>query len=189
MQKLTGHEQTVIRGGYRIAYDPAYYNIFLNVATSAPVVNSGTINNVGLPSDLTGKGVQTAFLPLIPTGQNPGARNQTRVDPNFVNPYVEQWSFSIERQLSSKVSFETRYVGNHESGTPDNQRQPPSLQCIHRQHVHCGTRCPGSQPDSGKYHAMLSNRRSCRGRQWCTRASGLQLHQLAHSQQWRLVEI
>ena len=116
LQKLTGHEQTVVRGGYRIAYDPAYYNIFLNVATSAPVVNSGTINNVGLPSDLTGKGVQTAFLPLIPTGQNPGARNQTRVDPNFVNPYVEQWSFSIERQLSSKVSLETRYVGNHGVG-------------------------------------------------------------------------
>ncbi|HEY2236408.1 MAG TPA: carboxypeptidase regulatory-like domain-containing protein [Candidatus Angelobacter sp.] len=116
LQKLTGHEQTVIRGGYRIAYDPAYYNIFLNVATSAPVVNSGTISNVGLPSDLTGKGVQTAFLPLIPTGQNPGARNQTRVDPNFVNPYVEQWSFSIERQLSSKISFETRYVGNHGVG-------------------------------------------------------------------------
>jgi Carboxypeptidase regulatory-like domain/TonB dependent receptor-like, beta-barrel len=116
LQKLTGHEQTVVRGGYRIAYDPAYYNIFLNVATSAPVVNSGTVNNVGLPSDLTGKGVQTAFLPLIPTGQNPGARNQTRVDPNFVNPYVEQWSFSIERQLSSKVSFETRYVGNHGVG-------------------------------------------------------------------------
>jgi hypothetical protein len=116
LQKLTGHEQTVVRGGYRIAYDPAYYNIFLNVATSAPVVNAGTITNVGLPADLTGKGVQTAFLPLIPTGQNPGARNQTRVDPNFVNPYVEQWSFSIERQLSSKVSFETRYVGNHGVG-------------------------------------------------------------------------
>jgi hypothetical protein len=112
-QKLTGHEQTVIRGGYRIAYDPAYYNIFLNIATSAPVVNAGTVSNVGLPSDLTGKGVQTAFLPLIPTGQNPGARNQTRVDPNFVNPYVEQWSLSIERQISSRISFETRYVGNH----------------------------------------------------------------------------
>jgi hypothetical protein len=115
-QKLTGHDQTIIRGGYRIAYDPSYYNIFLNVATSAPVVNSGTINNVGLPADLTGKGVQTAYLPLIPNGQNPGARNQTRVDPNFVNPYVEQWSFGIERQLSSKISLEARYVGNHGVG-------------------------------------------------------------------------
>lgn len=113
LHKLTGNNQTVIRGGYRIAYDPSYYNIFLNVATSAPVVNSGTINNVGLPSTLTGAGVQGAYLSLIPNGQNPGARNQTRVDPNFVNPYVEQWSFSVERQIASKVSFEARYVGNH----------------------------------------------------------------------------
>lgn len=116
LHKLTGHEQTVVRGGYRIAYDPAYYNIFLNVATSAPVVNAGTINNVGLPADLTGQGVQNAYLGLIPTGQNPGARNQTRVSPDFVNPYVEQWSLSIERQISSRISFETRYVGNHGVG-------------------------------------------------------------------------
>ncbi len=80
------------------------------------MVNAGTVNNVGLPSDLTGKGVQAAYLPLIPTGQNPGARNQTRVDPNFVNPYVEQWSLGMERQLSSRISFETRYVGNHGVG-------------------------------------------------------------------------
>ena len=116
LHKLTGHDQTVVRGGYRIAYDPAYYNIFLNIATSAPVVNAGTITNVGLPATLTGQGVQNAYLGLIPTGQNPGARNQTRVDPNFVNPYVEQWSLSIERQLSNRFSFETRYVGNHGVG-------------------------------------------------------------------------
>jgi len=116
LHKLMGNEQTVIRGGYRVAYDPSYYNIFLNVATSAPVVNAGTVSNVGLPSTLTGAGVQSAYLNLIPNGQNPGARNQTRVDPNFVNPYVEQWSLSIERQISSKVSFEARYVGNHGVG-------------------------------------------------------------------------
>ena len=80
------------------------------------MVNSGTITNVGLPSTLTGAGVQGAYSNLIPSGLNPGARNQTRVDPNFVNPYVEQWSFSIERQLASKVSFEARYVGNHGVG-------------------------------------------------------------------------
>jgi len=31
---MTG-DKTVIRGGYRITYDPAYYNMFLNVATAA----------------------------------------------------------------------------------------------------------------------------------------------------------
>src|SRR6266404_951919 len=37
-------EKNVIRGGYRITYDTAYYNIFLNVATAAPVVNAGSVS-------------------------------------------------------------------------------------------------------------------------------------------------
>jgi len=116
LKKLIGEDKTVIRGGYRVAYDPAYYNIFLNVATSAPVVNAGTINNVGVPANATGTGVQTAYLGLIPRGQNPGARSQTRVSPDFHNPYVEQWSLGVERLISSRISFETRYVGNHGVG-------------------------------------------------------------------------
>jgi hypothetical protein len=114
--KLMGQDKTVIRGGYRVAYDPEFYNIFLNVATAAPVVNSGVITNVGLPGTLTGQGVQNAFLSSIPSGLNPGARNQTRVSPDFFNPYVEQWSLGVERQISSRMSFETRYVGNHGVG-------------------------------------------------------------------------
>jgi len=116
MKKLLGEDKTIIRGGYRMAYDPAYYNIFLNVATSAPVVNAGTIFNVGVPANATGTAVQSAYLSLIPRGQNPGARSQTRVSPDFHNPYVEQWSFGVERLVTSRISFETRYVGNHGVG-------------------------------------------------------------------------
>ena len=36
MSGLLGVDKTVIRGGFRIAYDPAFYNMFLNVATGAP---------------------------------------------------------------------------------------------------------------------------------------------------------
>lgn len=112
-KKIMGEDKTVIRGGYRIAYDPAYYNIFLNVATSAPVVNAGTIFNVGVPANATGTSVQAAYLSMIPLGANPGARSQTRVSPNFTNPYVEQWSLGVERIVTSRISFESRYVGNH----------------------------------------------------------------------------
>jgi carboxypeptidase family protein len=116
LKGVFGEDKTVIRGGYRIAYDPAYYNIFLNVATSAPVVNAGTIFNVGLPSDLTGSGVQDAYLDQIPRGANPGARSQTRVSPDFHNPYVQQYSLGVERMMTSRISFEVRYVGNHGIG-------------------------------------------------------------------------
>ena len=116
LKRFIGEDKTVIRGGYRIAYDPSYYNIFLNVATSAPVVNAGTIFNVGVPANLTGNGVQAAYLSQIPRGANPGARSQTRVSPDFHNPYVEQWSLGVERSINSRISFEARYVGNHGVG-------------------------------------------------------------------------
>jgi hypothetical protein len=116
LKKFIGEDKTVIRGGYRIAYDPAYYNIFLNVATSAPVVNAGTIFNVGVPANATGTTVQGAYLGLIPLGTNPGGRSQTRVSPDFTNPYVQQWSLGVERTINSRISFESRYVGNHGVG-------------------------------------------------------------------------
>ena len=116
LKRVFGEDKTVIRGGYRVAYDPAYYNIFLNVATSAPVVNAGTIFNVAVPSDSTGTGVQAAYFSQIPRGANPGGRSQTRVSPDFHNPYVEQYSLGVERMITSRISFESRYVGNHGVG-------------------------------------------------------------------------
>lgn len=116
LKRVFGDGKTVIRGGYRVAYDPEYYNIFLNIATSAPVVNAGTIFNVGVPANATGTSVQAAYLSQIPLGTDPGARNQTRVSDNFHNPYVQQWSFGFERSITSRISFESRYVGNHGVG-------------------------------------------------------------------------
>lgn len=115
-KRLFGDGKTVVRGGYRIAYDPSYYNIFLNVATTAPVVNSGTLFNVGVPANATGTSVQAAFLGQIPLGGNPGGRSQTRVSTDFHNPYVQQWSFGLERSVTSRISVESRYVGNHGVG-------------------------------------------------------------------------
>lgn len=116
LKRWIGDGKTVVRGGYRVAYDPSYYNIFLNVATSAPVVNAGTIFNVGVPANATGATVQAAYLNQIPLGANPGARSQTRVSPDFRNPYVQQWSLGVERTITSRISFESRYVGNHGVG-------------------------------------------------------------------------
>ena len=55
------------------------------------------------------------------TGDNiplcdPRYRSQTQVLPGFHNPYTQQWTFSVQRQLSSKIAAEVRYVGNHTIG-------------------------------------------------------------------------
>ena len=129
---MTG-EKTVIRGGYRISYDPAYYNMFLNVATAAPVVNAGQILPAActapcLPtSGFLGSDVRAAHLSDIPRGVNPGFRNYTQVAPNFHEPYTQSWSLGVQHEITSKIVFETRYVGNHEVGNFQTVNANPSL--------------------------------------------------------------
>ena len=117
--RIFGDDKTVVRGGFRIAYDPAFYNLFLNVATSAPSVNLATLGPVvggqstGLPAGgFFGTQVIPFLQPLAPAG-NPGFANQTQVPPNFRNPYSEQWNFGLQHSFTSRIVGEVRYVGNH----------------------------------------------------------------------------
>ena len=109
---------TVIRGGYRINYDPAFYNIFLNSATSAPVVNLGSFSCGGscLPSTGTGAAIRSKDLGLLPRGSDPRARNETFVSPNFHNPYAQNYTLGVQQQIGRKVVGEVRYAGNHTVG-------------------------------------------------------------------------
>ncbi len=114
-----GDGKTVFRGGARIAYDPAYYNIFLNIASAAPVVNAGNITGAGcsapcLPigGTYTGAAIRAAHLVQLPTGGNPGLANRTTVSPDFHEPRTYLWSFGLEREITSKIALESRYVGN-----------------------------------------------------------------------------
>lgn len=120
LQSVTGVDKTVIRGGFRIAYDPQFYNMFLDVATTAPEVNFSTLGLVagqpstGLPSTgFFGTQVIPYLEPLAPKG-NPGLASQAQVPQNFRNPYAEQWNVGIQRTIvNNKVVAEVRYVGNH----------------------------------------------------------------------------
>jgi hypothetical protein len=125
---LLGENKTVIRGGFSMAYDPAFYNMFLNVATSAPVVNAASISPCsGCLAGSTAQSVQKLNLPLIPTGVNPGVRLQTRVTSNFHNPYAEEWTLGIQREITSKIAAEVRYVGTHTVGEFMTLNGNPSL--------------------------------------------------------------
>jgi len=126
-------DRTVLRGGYRITYDPAFYNMFLNVATAAPVVNAGSIPGASctapcLPtSGFLGSDVRAAHLSDIPTGGNPGFRNNTRVAPDFHDPHTQSWSFGIQRELTNHMVLEVRYVGNRVTGNFQTVNANPEL--------------------------------------------------------------
>jgi hypothetical protein len=129
---LFGDSKTVLRGGFRIAYDPSFYNIVSNVANGAPTVNLAdfTTGNIpGLPnaSSFNAANVQSFLATLAPFGGDPGERAQTTVAPNFHNPYSEQWNFGIERQIGNRMAAEVRYVGNHTIGNFQTINGNPAL--------------------------------------------------------------
>ena len=128
MHKLVGNDATVIRGGYAIAYDPAFYNILLNVANSAPfsislaatsTQLSATAPVLPLANSFFGAAQRTAVQAsgVLPIGQlNPKWLGQTQVASDFRSPYSQQWSFGFQRQVGRNNIFEARYVGNHGVG-------------------------------------------------------------------------
>jgi len=134
LSSLLGRDKTVVRGGFRIAYDFAYYNLATNVEGSSPFTNLANIFDpstssgfAGLPSvsNENGASISAALFPLAPKG-NPGLATETQFAPNFRNPYSEQWNLGIQRQIGNKVAAEVRYVGNHDihnfqeiNGNPD----------------------------------------------------------------------
>jgi len=130
---LLGVDKTVIRGGFRIAYDPAFYNMFLNVATAAPKVNLATLGPVvgqaavGVPT--TGVfGTQVIpFLQPLASGGDPGFASQVQVPHDFRNPYTEQWNLGIQHSFTPKVVAEVRYVGNHAVGQFQELNGNPAL--------------------------------------------------------------
>ncbi len=121
-----------IRGGFAINFDPEFYNMFLNSATAAPVVNLGTVKCTAdtncLPANgTTGADFRAQDLPLIPRGVNPNLRNQTTVSSNFHNPYAENYSLGVEWGPNNNVVVEVRYVGNHTVGLFQSLNANPNM--------------------------------------------------------------
>src|SRR6185437_11433562 len=110
--------ETVVRAGYGIFYEQAYYP-----GWNGGIATDGFNETVTYNSTLGG--IQPAFLlqngfpqnftppPFIDSsflnGQN--APNYRPVDANR-RPYTQQWNFTIERQVGKNVRVTAAYIGN-----------------------------------------------------------------------------
>jgi carboxypeptidase family protein len=117
---LTGNGKTTLRGGYRLLYDPPFYNIYTNIANSAPVVFLQTFQgatltpNMILPSQPFGPNVRGEVQNQLQKGVfDPRTNLETIVDPHFGPDRVHTWNLGIERELTKNSAMEVRYVGNH----------------------------------------------------------------------------
>jgi hypothetical protein len=116
--RLGGNGKTVLRGGYRLTYDPAFYNTFLLNAISAPVVLAQTLiaPTTGLPAVPLGSAIRAEYASdLTPGVFDPRNFDRTITPPTLRPDKVNEWSFGIQRSITNNAAFEIRYVGNHGS--------------------------------------------------------------------------
>jgi hypothetical protein len=116
--------KTVLRGGWGVSYGqtPTFYYItngallgvgFNQLAFTSPSYGTaGVVLKNGLQYDHSQLYIATLNPGLVPT---PGQLNSPNyyIDPNAGRPpRIAQWSFGIQRQLSSNILVEAAYVGN-----------------------------------------------------------------------------
>ena len=122
MRWLFGAEgKSSIRAGYSISYLQDGFTVVSNAlgtGTTNPGLIQTAANNV--PTGvLTAAGVtltKPTFKIPITDVENFAINNGNGLwafDPNLRTPYVQQWSFGIEREIARNTAFEIRYVGNH----------------------------------------------------------------------------
>ena len=113
---LTGHGKTTFRGGYRMLYDPPFYNIYINMSSSSPAVFLQNLNAPAthtLPANITGPSIRASVASSITPGVfDPRQFNDTTMSPDFGPDKVHSWSFGLEREITKKAAIEARYVGN-----------------------------------------------------------------------------
>ncbi|HMV85588.1 MAG TPA: TonB-dependent receptor [Blastocatellia bacterium] len=124
LNRLTGDTgQTVLRGGYSIAYVREGFNAFTSMFGGNEGVTFATgTSPANFPVEFGAPGSRllrqgTPPYLSVPEAKFPiTARQGVAVNdfnPNLKPGYTQSWTFGIQRELTKSMAVEVRYVGNH----------------------------------------------------------------------------
>lgn len=123
---------SVFRAGYSIAYSRE--GLFNWAGPSNPGYQGQQFSNPVSPSGTIGSGqfaagsLQLQNLSMTTVAQNPTSfqtsfpinpaafNSVNAAAPNLHMPYIQSWSFGIQREMTPNMAVEIRYVGNHGVG-------------------------------------------------------------------------
>ncbi|MCI0661299.1 MAG: hypothetical protein L0220_09525 [Acidobacteria bacterium] len=129
LKRIIGESgQTVLRGGYSIAYNrngmADYSDVFgANPGSAISATRSTTIGNIGpLPLLLRDRAASASRFgpadfpttPIYPFSGAPFVQISNSVnifEPGLKIPYSQSWTFGIQREISKDMAIEARYVG------------------------------------------------------------------------------
>lgn len=104
-------EKTSIRGGFGVFYFRPQGNVGFSQVNLQPFLQNIEFDNANLSNIQGGTANNTGLQGTV-----------TAIDPNLKNPYVEQYSLGVQRELPLGFLIETSYVGNvahHQLRTPN----------------------------------------------------------------------
>jgi len=119
-KSVFGHDDTVIRTGFRVGYDEVFNNIPANMGLNAPYsLTTNQTAGVTQPGKFPWAIGYNQNVPLVsnPGRQGPGTPTSGLVslnaqDPNLRNAYIYQYNFGIQRRLGQEFSIEADYQGS-----------------------------------------------------------------------------
>ena len=133
-QSIFGHDDTVIRAGFRVGYDEVFNNIPANMGLNSPYTlttqQTAAVTQPGKFAWATGFDQTVPFVsnfgnqgPGTPTS---GLLSLNAEDPNIKSAYIYQYNFGIQRRVARDLSFEVDYQGSagHKLGTFVDLNQP-----------------------------------------------------------------
>ena len=129
--KLFGGSKTVIRASYSInqydegwntfenntVYNGAGYAQYLNYSASAGnfIPGSVSLSSPGLYSAVQATATPPSYQSALPESTYAffSYPDIAGINPNLKEPYIQQWSIGIQRELPGATVLEIDYVGNH----------------------------------------------------------------------------